>query len=390
MPPSAISGTPRAGTPRRTSTIAENCGTPTPATTRVVQIEPGPMPTLTASAPASISASGAVGGGDVAGDRPAPQLLRLLMPATASTTPARVAVRGVDDDDVDLRVEQRLRPLEPLRADAGRRADAQPSVLVLAGVGEALGLLDVLHRDQPDAAVVLVHHQQLLDPVLVQQSLRVVTADPVAHGDQRLVRLSRVISSWTGWRGSMAKRTSRLVRMPSSRPVPRSTTGTPENLCAFIRRSASASVASGPIVIGSTTIPDSYFFTRRTSAAWFSGRHVLVDDAEAARLRHGDGEPALGDRVHRRRNQRDAEQHVAGEARSQVGVGGQHAGGGGHQQHVVEGQSFGDAHADSARGMARHHTRKAGPCQAPLPDVTRRKRLPFANPPPPALRDGRT
>ena len=33
-----------------------SCGTPTPATIRVVQIEPGPMPTLTASAPASISA----------------------------------------------------------------------------------------------------------------------------------------------------------------------------------------------------------------------------------------------------------------------------------------------------------------------------------------------
>ena len=47
--------------------IAVSCGTPTPATMRVVQIEPGPMPTLTASAPASISALRAVGGGDIAG-----------------------------------------------------------------------------------------------------------------------------------------------------------------------------------------------------------------------------------------------------------------------------------------------------------------------------------
>ena len=38
------------------SLIAVICGTPTPATTRVVQIDPGPMPTLTASTPASISA----------------------------------------------------------------------------------------------------------------------------------------------------------------------------------------------------------------------------------------------------------------------------------------------------------------------------------------------
>src|SRR5208283_4815376 len=36
--------------------IAVSCGTPTPATMRVVQIEPGPMPTLIPSAPASISA----------------------------------------------------------------------------------------------------------------------------------------------------------------------------------------------------------------------------------------------------------------------------------------------------------------------------------------------
>ena len=36
--------------------IAVSCGTPTPAMIRVVQIEPGPMPTLMASAPASISA----------------------------------------------------------------------------------------------------------------------------------------------------------------------------------------------------------------------------------------------------------------------------------------------------------------------------------------------
>ena len=36
--------------------MAVSCGTPTPATMRVVQIEPGPMPIFTASAPASIRA----------------------------------------------------------------------------------------------------------------------------------------------------------------------------------------------------------------------------------------------------------------------------------------------------------------------------------------------
>ena len=48
--------------------MAVICGTPAPATTRVVQIEPGPMPTFTASAPGVDQRLGRLGGGDVAGD----------------------------------------------------------------------------------------------------------------------------------------------------------------------------------------------------------------------------------------------------------------------------------------------------------------------------------
>ena len=58
MPPSAISGM-RSCSASATIDTAVTCGTPTPATIRVVQIEPGPTPTFTASAPASIKASAA-------------------------------------------------------------------------------------------------------------------------------------------------------------------------------------------------------------------------------------------------------------------------------------------------------------------------------------------
>ena len=44
-------------------------------------------------------------------------------------------------------------------------------------------------------------------------------------------------------------------------------------------------------------------------------RQVAVDDAEAAGLRHGDRERAFGHRVHRRRDQRDAQLDLAGDAR---------------------------------------------------------------------------
>ena len=49
--------TPWRAATREHSWIAVSWGTPTPATMRVVQIEPGPTPTFTASAPASISAA---------------------------------------------------------------------------------------------------------------------------------------------------------------------------------------------------------------------------------------------------------------------------------------------------------------------------------------------
>ena len=54
IPPSAMMGMSPA--PCTASTMAVICGTPTPVTTRVVQMEPGPMPTFTASIPRSTSA----------------------------------------------------------------------------------------------------------------------------------------------------------------------------------------------------------------------------------------------------------------------------------------------------------------------------------------------
>src|SRR3954453_7738730 len=58
-PPSAITGTPAGAQAATASRIAVICGAPTPATTRVVQIEPGPTPTFTASAPAWTKADAA-------------------------------------------------------------------------------------------------------------------------------------------------------------------------------------------------------------------------------------------------------------------------------------------------------------------------------------------
>ena len=57
MPPSAITGTSRRRARRAAVQIADSCGMPAPLITRVVQIDPAPTPTFTASAPASARVS---------------------------------------------------------------------------------------------------------------------------------------------------------------------------------------------------------------------------------------------------------------------------------------------------------------------------------------------
>src|SRR5689334_25200340 len=56
-PPSEIIGTPVRRAALTHDEIAVICGTPAPVTTLVVQIEPGPIPTLIASTPALINSS---------------------------------------------------------------------------------------------------------------------------------------------------------------------------------------------------------------------------------------------------------------------------------------------------------------------------------------------
>ena len=157
----------------------------------------------------------------------------------------------------------RSRALEAGIADGRRRGDAQPALLVLGGVRVEPALLDVLDGDQADAAVVVVDDEQLLDAVLVEEALGLVLVDALAHRDQVLAghqlgdRLRRIGGEADVAVGEDADEACRA-------PAPFATTGMPEMPWRFISASASASVASGRMVTGFTTMPDSNFFTWRT------------------------------------------------------------------------------------------------------------------------------
>jgi hypothetical protein len=72
---------------------------------------------------------------------------------------------------------------------------------------------------------------------------------------------------------------------------------------------------------------------------------ILVDDTDAAGLRHGDGEPMLGHRVHGRRQQGNAELDRTRQVGAGIGLRGQNRRFRRPQQHIVERQGLAEFHA---------------------------------------------
>ena len=99
-----------------------------------------------------------------------------------------MAVGRVDHDHVAAGIDEALGALEAPLARGGRGGDPQPALLVLGGVRIGDLLLDVLDRDEADAAVMVVDDEELLDAELVQEPARLVLGDAFAHGDEPVLR----------------------------------------------------------------------------------------------------------------------------------------------------------------------------------------------------------
>ena len=149
----------------------------------MVQIEPGPTPTLTASTPDVEQRARRLAGDDVAGDHLHLRVV-LLDPADAIDHALRMTVRGIDHQHVDAGIDQRGHALLGVAAHADRRTDQQGFLRVLGGMRVVARLLDVLDGDQPAQLEVVVDHQHLLDAVLVQQLQHFVLAGAFLHRHQ--------------------------------------------------------------------------------------------------------------------------------------------------------------------------------------------------------------
>ena len=197
--------------------------------------------------------------------------------------------------------------------DANCGADQQPTVAVLRRVRMLLGLDEILDCDQSGERSLPVDDGELLDLVASQQSERGLGRDTFACGDERslghhigdatvLVHLEAHVAV-----GDDPDERAGLVR--DGQP------GDPES-CAHrvdlgegVRRLAGDRVGDhsglGPL-------------DRLHLCGLVLPGEVAVQDPHAAGSRHGDGHPRLGDRVHRRTDERNPQPDLTGELTGRV------------------------------------------------------------------------
>ncbi len=92
-----------------------------------------------------------------------------------------MAMRGVDGQQVHLHANKFLGALKKIASSAYRCAGAQAALFIFGGVRVLDFLLNVLHRDEALQVVLVVHHQQLFDTVLMEDLLSLLQCG--AHGD---------------------------------------------------------------------------------------------------------------------------------------------------------------------------------------------------------------
>ena len=253
----------------------------------------------------------------------------------------------------------------PRRSAGGRASPCEASRILDR-------LLDVLDGDEALEAEVLVHDQELLDLVLVQEVARLIERRPHRHGEERVSRhhladepldvdleaqvavgqdadeppfLAAVLGDGHAGDAVLLHQVQRLGNRVGGGE----------------RDRVDDHPALGPL--------HPVHFRRL-----LLDRQVLVNDPQAAELRHRDGQGRLGDGVHRRAQDGDVQPDAAREAGGDVHLRGQHFRVLRDQQHVVEGEGRGESGAGGGQNrqrVGRHlHAVPRGLVRQPCRDIS--------------------
>ena len=255
-----------------------------------------------------------------------------------------MAMRGVDHHNVTFGLDERHGAPQTIVADIGGGGHAQAAAFILTGVGKFLRLLDVFHGNEADAAVVFVYHQNLFDAVLMQKPLGFLHLHAFAHGDELVLRhqLGDRLALVGGETHIAVSEDADELARAIFRTFHHRNTGDAIALHQFERIGERGVRPDGDRVHHHAAFE---FLHAADMFGLFLDGEIAVDHAHAASLGHGDGEARFRDGIHGGGDERDAELDRFGEARAGIDLRGQNFGSAGHQQNIVEGQSFTDGGA---------------------------------------------
>ena len=264
IPPSAISGIRERSATLEHSFSAVSCGTPAPATILVVQIEPGPTPTLTALTPAAIRSfvASAVATLPAIMSISLKCFLRFLtVSITAFECPWAVSTTRTSTPALERAY---ARSIASSPTPSAAPAHNLPSLSL-----HACGYFFLF------SISFIVIKPMRLKSLSTMGSFSILCSCKTFWAARRLVPIEAVtspffvITSETFFCGFVSNLRSLLVRIPTSFfPF---VIGTPEILYCLIMASALEIFSSGGSVIGDNIMPLSDFLTLSTSAACAEG-----------------------------------------------------------------------------------------------------------------------
>ncbi len=245
-----------------------------------------------------------------------------------------MAVGGVHYNDVHFLGYQLLGAFQIIAHRTHRRADAQPALRILGRVGVLQLLLDVLDGDQALEREVLVHHQQLLHAMLMQNLFGFLQRGPHRHRDQVLLRHHL--------------RDGKIVASFESQVAIRQDA---DQLAVLGDRHARDTVVLHQLQrvrysafrLNGDWIDDHAALTALHAIHFFGlpvHRHIAMNDTDAALLREGNGQMRFSDRVHGRAHDGDVHRDAPRQTGTGVGVCRQHSAARRLKKHVVESETF--------------------------------------------------
>ncbi len=250
-----------------------------------------------------------------------------------------MAMGGIDDDEVAFRIDKGAGAFQPLVTHGRGSGHAQAACRVLGRLRIGDGLFDILHRDEANATIGVIDHQQLLDPALVQQAHRLFLPDAELYSGEILLR------------HQFADRLGGIFGEPH---VPVGQDASQLARCLDYRDAADAMARHQLLRLGQRCLRRDRdrvhhhaafeALDRADGIGLFLDRQIAMQHAKPAELRHDDRHIRFRHRIHGGGKDRDIEPDFLRHLGAGVGLTGQHLRGGGLQQHIVEGKTEADIH----------------------------------------------